>query len=148
MLTGVWKAHDSAITRNVTQSECMSPGSSRTACQLSSPVSWISPRPSQVVKLSHRTPTSGTTAKATKNASAGRASHPSEPPRPFLPGAPWRRSERAHLPMTAFMFVANSCGVIDSWNSLAMLSSSTSAAVGLSAWSQDWANVLALTAMP
>src|SRR5690606_17107290 len=38
--------------------------------------------------------------------------------------------DRAHLPMTAFMLVANSSGPIDSWNSLAMLSSSTSAAVG------------------
>src|SRR5690606_36293535 len=54
----------------------------------------------------------------------------------------------AHLPMTAFMLSTNCCGEIDSWNSLAMLSSSTSAAVGLSAWSQDWANDLALLAMP
>lgn len=50
--------------------------------------------------------------------------------------------------MTAFMFVAKSCGEIDSWNSLAMLSSSTSAAVGLSAWSHDWAKTLALLATP
>jgi hypothetical protein len=46
--------------------------------------------------------------------------------------------------MTAFMLDANCCGEMDSWNSWAMLSSSFSAAVGLSAWSQDWANVLAL----
>ena len=49
--------------------------------------------------------------------------------------------------MTSFMLSANCWGVIDSWNSLAMLSSSVSAAVGLSAWSQDWAKILALLAM-
>jgi hypothetical protein len=50
--------------------------------------------------------------------------------------------ERA-FPMTAFRLVANCCGLIDIWNSLAMLSSRTSAAVGLSAWSQDWAKLFA-----
>ena len=49
--------------------------------------------------------------------------------------------------MTWFMLVANCCGVIDSWKSLAMLSSSFSAAVGLRAWSQDWAKTLALLAV-
>jgi hypothetical protein len=34
-------------------------------------------------------------------------------------------------------------GLICSWNSLAMLSSSVSAEVGLSAWSQDCANSVA-----
>ena len=53
-----------------------------------------------------------------------------------------------HVPMTAFMLVANCWGEIDSWNSLAMLSSSVSAAVGLSAWSQDWAKTLAPLATP
>ena len=48
------------------------------------------------------------------------------------------------VPMTAFMLSANCCGEIDSWNSLAMLSSSVSAAVGLSAWSQDWREGLGL----
>src|SRR6187401_383996 len=37
---------------------------------------------------------------------------------------------------------------MDSWKSLAMLSRRTSAAVGLSAWSQDWAKVLAPLATP
>ena len=37
-------------------------------------------------------------------------------------------------------------GVMDSWNSLAMLSSSVSAAVGDNAWSQDWAKLLAFEA--
>ncbi len=41
------------------------------------------------------------------------------------------------------MLSANCCGEIDSWKSLAMLSSSVSAWVGLSAWSQDWAKVFA-----
>ena len=41
------------------------------------------------------------------------------------------------------MLSANCCGEIDSWNSLAMLSSSVSAWVGLSAWSQDWAKFFA-----
>jgi hypothetical protein len=49
--------------------------------------------------------------------------------------------------MTWFMLEANCCGEMDSWKSLAMLSSSRSAAVGLRAWSQDWAKTLALLAM-
>ena len=58
-----------------------------------------------------------------------------------------RSASSAHWPMTAFMLSANCCGEIDSWNSLTMLSSNASAAVGLSAWSQDWAKVLALLAV-
>ena len=58
-----------------------------------------------------------------------------------------RRGQSNHWPMTAFMLSANCCGEIDSWNSLAMLSSSVSAAVGLSAWSQDWAKTFALLAV-
>src|SRR3954465_1731058 len=50
--------------------------------------------------------------------------------------------------MTLFMLSAYCWGEIANWKSLAMLSSSTSAAVGLSAWSQDWAKVLALLATP
>ena len=45
--------------------------------------------------------------------------------------------------MTPFMLSTHCCGEICSWNSLAMLSSSVSAAVGLSAWSHDCANTLA-----
>ncbi len=52
--------------------------------------------------------------------------------------------QESHFPITAFMLSANCCGEIDSWNSLAMLSSSVSAAVGLSAWSHDWAKFFAL----
>ena len=50
--------------------------------------------------------------------------------------------------MTRFMLSANCCGVIESWNSWEMLSSSFSAAVGLSAWSQDCGKLLALLATP
>ena len=55
-----------------------------------------------------------------------------------------RRSGGRHLPITAFMLSANCCGLIDSWNSLAMLSSRASAWVGLSAWSHDCPKYLAL----
>ena len=74
MLIGVWNAHDSAMIRNVTHRACGRPGSDSTARQLTSPVKWIAPRPSQDVKLRTRTPTSGTSANNTKNASAGSAS--------------------------------------------------------------------------
>jgi hypothetical protein len=57
------------------------------------------------------------------------------------------RSGRRHWPITAFMLSANCCGEIDSWNSLAMLSSSVSAWVGLRAWSQDWAKFFAFAAV-
>ena len=51
-------------------------------------------------------------------------------------------------PMTPFMLSANCCGVIESWKSREMLSSSFSAAVGLSAWSHDCGKLLALLATP
>ncbi len=108
--------------------------------------------PSHDVKLRNRTPTSGTTANATKTSRAGSAIQMREPlrlPREVarrVPGAAGGASRR-HCPMTWFMLEANCCGVIDSWKSLAMLSSSFSAAVGLRAWSQDWAKTLALLAV-
>ena len=83
----------------------------------------------------------------------GRKRHPDEgaaPPAPRGRAPRSRRggrSDRRHCPMTWFMLEANCCGVIDSWKSLAMLSSSFSAAVGLRAWSQDWAKTLALLAV-
>ena len=82
MLNGVWTAQDAMITRNVTQTACGSPGSASTARQLVSPDGRMSPIPSQVVKLSASTPTTGTTAKPTKNTSAGAASHGRMPRRP------------------------------------------------------------------
>jgi hypothetical protein len=72
-LSGVWTAHERAMTTNVTQSECSRPGSARTARQLSKPAGWITPMPSQDVKLRSSTPTSGTTANATKTSRAGSA---------------------------------------------------------------------------
>src|SRR5262245_21980317 len=45
--------------------------------------------------------------------------------------------------MTPFMLSIHCCGLICSWNSLAMLSSRVSATVGLRAWSQDWAKTFA-----
>src|SRR4051812_5827052 len=75
MLNGVWTAQDATITRNVTQRACGSPGSVSTARQLSSPDGMMAPIPSHVVKLSANTPTSGMTAKPTKNTRAGAASH-------------------------------------------------------------------------
>ena len=106
--------------------------------------------PSQWVKLSSSTPTSGTNPKTMKiaqrgqrqprdRAAAARRAWSSAP----AAGTADRQRDRRHLPMTSFMLPANCCGEIDSWNSLAMLSSSASAAVGLSAWSHDWAKVLA-----
>src|SRR5665647_1300604 len=53
-----------------------------------------------------------------------------------------------HVPMTLFMLSANCWGEIDSWNSLAMSLSSSSAAVGLIAWSHDWAKTLAPLEVP
>ena len=108
--------------------------------------------PSHDVKLRNRTPRSGTTPNATKTSRAGSAIHATEPLRPPVEVRAPRprrggRSERGHCPMTWFMLSANCCGVIDSWKSLAMLSSSFSAAVGLRAWSQDWAKTLALLAV-
>ncbi len=149
MLIGVCTSQDSAITRKVTHSACGSPGSLRTARQLVRPDGTISPIPSQVVKLSSSTPISGMTPKAVKNTSAGIAIHPSDRPCRSAPdrAAPAWRTRRWRVvtcPMTSFMLVANCCGVMVSWNSLAMLSSSVSAAVGASAWSQDCAKTLAL----
>ncbi len=57
------------------------------------------------------------------------------------------RSEGCHLPIVAFRAVANCSGLMDNWNNLAMLSSSTSAAVGLSAWSQDCTKLFASLAI-
>src|SRR5690606_21537907 len=67
-----------------------------TSRQLVSPEKVISPMPSQVVKLSTSTPMSGTTPKATKNSSAGRASKGST--RSRVCGAAARRAEPAGAP--------------------------------------------------
>ena len=66
------------MIRNVTRSACGSPGSDSTARQLVSPDGWMVPMPSQVVKLSSSTPTSGINPNRTKNASAGSASQLSD----------------------------------------------------------------------
>ena len=80
MLSGVWTAHDSAMTRNVTHRACARPGSASTARQLSKPAGRMSPSPSQEVKLSARTPSSGMTPNATKKTRAGSTSHANDPP--------------------------------------------------------------------
>lgn len=49
--------------------------------------------------------------------------------------------------MTAFMLVANCSGVMESWNSLAMLSSRASAWVGGRAWSHHCAKLFASLAI-
>ena len=84
MLSGVWTAHERAMTTKVTQSACGRPGSVRTARQLSKPAGLITPMPSHDVKLRSRTPTSGRTANATKKSRAGSAIHATEPLRPPL----------------------------------------------------------------
>jgi hypothetical protein len=93
MLSGVCTAQDASITRKVTQTACGSRESASTARQLSIPDGRIAPIPSHVVKLSAKTPTSGTTAKPTKNSSAGAASHGRMPwlPRRDACGAGGRR---------------------------------------------------------
>ena len=78
MLIGVWNSQDRAMIRNVTRSAWGSPGSESTARQLVRPDGWMVPMPSQVVKLSSSTPTSGINPKTTKNASAGSASQLSD----------------------------------------------------------------------
>ena len=50
---------------------------------------------------------------------------------------------RGHFPIVPFILVIHCSDVMDSRNSLAMLSSSVSATVGDNAWSQDWAKFLA-----
>jgi len=80
--TGVWTAQDSAMIRNVTQSDCSRPGSDSAARQLVRPDGWIGPMPGHVVKLSATTPISGMIPKATNKSSAGRAIHATDPPRP------------------------------------------------------------------
>ena len=101
-----------------------------------------------MVKLSASTPSSGITPNPMNTSNAGNAIHATAPLRPLrragrLLHPDSGRSERRHLPMTPFMLSTHCCGVICSWNSLAMLSSSVSAEVGGSAWSQDWAKALA-----
>src|SRR4051812_33603179 len=78
MLSGVCTSQDSAMIRKVIQSACGSAGSPSTDTQFASPFGTISPRPSQLVKLSASTPTSGTRPNAVKIASAGTTSQPSE----------------------------------------------------------------------
>src|SRR5512132_302575 len=73
MLSGVCTAHDRAVTTNVTQSAWYRLGSVRTDRQLAKPAGRITPMPSHDVKLRSRTPTSGTTANATKMSRAGSA---------------------------------------------------------------------------
>src|SRR5215218_8569539 len=82
MLSGVWTAHDRAMTTNVTQIACGRPGSLRTARQLAKPAGRITPMPSQDVKLRAMTPSSGTTANATNTSRAGRAIQVNDPLRP------------------------------------------------------------------
>ena len=107
-----------------------------------------------MVKDSPTTPSSGTTPNATKTISAGNAIHAKEALRPEpatgegIVGAGAGRSKCGHCPMTPFMLSANCCGVTESWKSREMLSSSFSAAVGLSAWSHDCGKLLALLATP
>src|SRR4051812_12735592 len=78
MLSGVCTSQDSAMIRNVTQSACGRPGSPSTDTQFANPAGVISPSPSQLVKLSASTPTSGTRPNAVKTASAGSTSQPSD----------------------------------------------------------------------
>src|SRR3954466_15599483 len=78
MLSGVCTSQDSAMIRKVTQSACGRPGSPSTDTQLATPAGLISPRPSQLVKLSASTATSGTRPNAVKNPSAGSTSQPSD----------------------------------------------------------------------
>ena len=116
MLIGVWNSQDSAMIRNVTRSAWGSPGSESTARQLVRPDGWMVPMPSQVVKLSSSTPTSGMTPKTTKNTSAGTASHLERPLPPPLARrwAAARTAESAAQPksltVTAFRLVANCWG--------------------------------------
>ena len=108
-------------------------GSTSTRCQLVSPVQVGLPRPSQCMKLRTTTPPRGTTAKATKNTSAGSASRRLGPGRETF--AVDAISD--HFPIVAFMLVENCCGVICRRNSLSRLVSSASAWAGESAWSQE-----------
>jgi hypothetical protein len=78
-LNGVCTSHDRAMIRNVTQSACGRPGSVSTERQLAKPAGRITPMPSHDVKLRSRTPTSGTTANATKTSRAGTAIQAREP---------------------------------------------------------------------
>jgi hypothetical protein len=84
--SGVCTAHDSTMTRNVTHRACGRPGSLSVAFQLVRPDGWISPIPSQVVKLNASTPTSGITPNPMNIASAGNAIQATGPLPP--PAAP------------------------------------------------------------
>ena len=143
---GVCTSQENSITSKVTKSECSRLGSPRAPRQLLNPAGRIGPSPSHWVKLSASTPTRGTTAKHRKTARAGSAIQATGP---CCPARTSRRRERAgrgwgslggHVPIVLFMLAANCAGLMLSWNSLPMLSSSAVAWAGGSAWSHDWAN--------
>src|SRR5262245_25312429 len=73
MDSGVCTSHEMAMISNVTHSACGSSGSDNSPPQLVGPDAWMAPRPSQVVKLSASTPSSGTRPKARNINSAGSA---------------------------------------------------------------------------
>src|SRR3954471_19145340 len=78
MLSGVCTSQDNAMIRKVIQSACGRAGSPSTDAQFASPAGVISPRPSQLVKLSASTPASGTRPNAVNTTSAGTTSQPSD----------------------------------------------------------------------
>ena len=108
--------------------------------------------PSQVVKLRNEHAEQRDDPEGDEEHQRRDTSHPSDGPAPpaarggRAPLATGGRSERGHWPMTAFMLSANCCGVMRQLEQLGDVVSSTSAAVGLSAWSQDCAKTLALLA--
>ena len=137
------------MIRNVTLSACGSPGSVSTARQLVRPDGWIGADavPGGEAEQQHadqRDQAEGDEERKRRQRQPARATAAAAPREARRRGLRRGGATRGHLPMIAFMLSANCWGEIDIWNSLAMLSSSASAAVGLSAWSHDCAKTLAL----
>ena len=151
MLTGVWTAQDTTITRNVTQSACGSAGIGEHR-----PPAGQSGRDDRadavpLVKLRSSTPTSGMTAKATKNTSAG-SGQPGD--RPVCRARELRRPVAGGgTPGGAAQSLADDLvhvvgELLRRDRQLEQLGDVVQQGLGRgradSAWSQDWAKTLAL----